>query len=75
MGAIYDKLKSNNHQGCQAILIYPRIRLANNQAQRLTHYVKCLHDLGMPLLTVGLQTGAVPQNWKTRPKIMETKRK
>lgn len=71
MGAIYDKIKSQNTPlGCQAILIYPRIRLANNQAQRLTHYVKCLHDLGMPLLTVGLQTGTVPKDWK---KIYENK--
>ena len=66
MGAMVDHLKAKHTQeklGCSAILIYPRIRLANNQAHRLTHYLQLLHNAGLPLLTIGLQTGAVPSYW------------
>ncbi len=48
--------------GVKAVLVYPRIRLLCNQAQRLAHYLSALppHQ-GRPLLTIGLQTGAVPK--------------
>jgi hypothetical protein len=47
-------------KGVKATLVYPRIRLLCNQAQRLTHYLSLLppHQ-GGPLLTIGLQTGEV----------------
>jgi ATP-dependent helicase YprA (DUF1998 family) len=48
--------------GVRAILAYPRIRLAANQAQRLSGYLAALaKEPGMPTLTLGLQVGAVPQ--------------
>lgn len=50
--------------GVRAILAYPRIRLAANQAQRLAEYLAaCAETAGLPLLTLGLQVGAVPQNF------------
>jgi hypothetical protein len=49
--------------GVRAILAYPRIRLAANQAQRLSGYLAALaHEPAMPTLTLGLQVGAVPQS-------------
>lgn len=47
--------------GTRAVIAYPRVRLAANQAQRLARYLSALADVpGMPLLTLGLQVGAVP---------------
>lgn len=52
--------------GTRAILTYPRIRLATNQAQRLTHYLEALaREPGMPTLTLGLQLGQVPETFGT----------
>jgi len=51
-------------KGVRAILAYPRIRLAANQAQRLAEYLAaCAETPGLPLLTLGLQVGAVPQSF------------
>mgnify|MGYP005737949353 CR=1 FL=1 len=51
--------------GVRAVLVYPRIRLAANQAQRLTGYLAALSEKeGMPLVTIGLQNGDVPSEWK-----------
>src|SRR5207244_3708139 len=48
--------------GVKAVLVYPRIRLVCNQAQRLAHYLSMLPaHKGRPLLTIGLQTGDVPK--------------
>ena len=50
-------------RGTKVVLAYPRIRLATNQAQRLVHYLAACAKLdGGPPLTVGLQTGQVPQS-------------
>ncbi|MDC9824818.1 AAA domain-containing protein [Devosia sp. ZB163] len=49
-------------QGVRAILTYPRIRLAANQAQRLAGYLAALsRQGGMPTVTLGLQVGQVPE--------------
>lgn len=48
-------------RGVRAILVYPRIRLAANQAQRLAGYLAALAAVeGMPTLTLGLQNAQVP---------------
>lgn len=48
--------------GVRAILAYPRIRLATNQAQRLAGYLAALaQEPGMPTVTLGLQVGQVPE--------------
>ena len=58
-GAAYDRL--NGHQGTRAVLVYPRVRLAANQAQRIAGYLAALADVeGMPALTLGLQNWQVP---------------
>src|SRR5207245_7424645 len=47
-------------KGVKSILVYPRIRLMCNQAQRIAHYLSALpKHKGGPLLTIGLQTGEV----------------
>ena len=49
--------------GVRAILAYPRIRLATNQAQRLARYLAALaRRPDMPTVTLGLQIGTVPNN-------------
>lgn len=60
-------------RGVRAILAYPRVRLAANQAQRLAKYLAALAmEPGMPTITLGLQVGAVPetfdrlQEWETK---------
>ncbi|UUL82536.1 AAA domain-containing protein [Sphingomonas qomolangmaensis] len=51
-------------QGTRAVIAYPRVRLAANQAQRLTKYLAALNAIdGMPLLTIGLQVAAVPRRF------------
>jgi hypothetical protein len=48
-------------RGVRAIMTYPRIRLATNQAQRLAGYLSALsRQPGMPTLTLGLQVSQVP---------------
>ncbi|MGB3929685.1 MAG: DEAD/DEAH box helicase, partial [Sphingobium sp.] len=50
--------------GTRAVIAYPRVRLAANQAQRLTKYLAALRQIdGMPLLTIGLQVAAVPRRF------------
>jgi hypothetical protein len=59
-GAAIDRLRGR--RGVKALLVYPRIRLAYNQAQRLTRYLAMLAGRpGVPLLTIGLQTRDVPR--------------
>jgi hypothetical protein len=61
-GATLDLLRSIG--GTRAILVYPRVRLAANQAQRLARYLAALRRIdGAPPLTLGLQNGAVPEAW------------
>ena len=51
--------------GVRAILTYPRIRLATNQAQRLARYLSAFaREPGMPTLTLGLQVGQVPETFE-----------
>ncbi len=51
-------------EGARAVLVYPRIRLAVNQAARLVRYAKLFSDeLRDILVTVGLQCGDVPRSW------------
>jgi hypothetical protein len=62
-GATLDMLRSIG--GTRAILVYPRVRLAANQAQRLARYLAALGKVdGAPRLTLGLQNGAVPESWQ-----------
>jgi hypothetical protein len=62
-GATLDLLRSV--AGTRAILVYPRVRLAANQAQRLARYLASLRKIdGAPPLTLGLQNGAVPEAWQ-----------
>jgi hypothetical protein len=54
VGAATDALRGV--RGSRAVLVYPRIRLAANQAQRIAGYLAALARVpGMPLLTLGLQ--------------------
>jgi hypothetical protein len=51
-------------EGARAVLVYPRIRLAVNQAARLVRYAKLFSDeLRDVFVTVGLQCGDVPRSW------------
>lgn len=61
-GAVADRLAGS--EGTRSILVYPRVRLAANQAQRLARYLAALSGLkGAPVVTLGLQNAAVPENW------------
>jgi hypothetical protein len=60
-GTAYDVLKG--HKGTRVVLVYPRVRLASNQAQRFAGYLAALAQIeGMPTLTLGLQNFQVPGN-------------
>lgn len=62
-GALGDRL--NGITGARAILAYPRIRLAANQAQRLAGYLAaCASVAHLPLLTLGLQVSDVPDSFE-----------
>lgn len=51
-------------KGARAILAYPRIRLATNQAQRLVGYLAALaRQPEMPVVTIGLQFTQVPERF------------
>jgi hypothetical protein len=64
-GALYDRLAGIS--GTRTILVYPRVRLAGNQAQRLARYLAALAPIdGAPPLTLGLQNGTVPSTWAHR---------
>jgi hypothetical protein len=61
-GALADRLSGVG--GTRAILAYPRIRLAANQAQRLATYLAASAAVpGLPLLTLGLQVKDVPDSF------------
>lgn len=61
-GALGDALEGI--VGVRAILAYPRIRLATNQAQRLAGYLAASASIpNMPLLTLGLQVSDVPDSF------------
>lgn len=58
-GAAYDEMKGI--RGTRSVLVYPRVRLAANQAQRLAGYLAAFSRVdGMPTLTLGLQNFQVP---------------
>jgi hypothetical protein len=61
VGSAIDRLRGV--RGSRAVLVYPRIRLAVNQAARLVRYAQALGDeLGIRI-TVGLQTRDVLEQW------------
>ncbi|MHA3790030.1 DEAD/DEAH box helicase [Rhizorhabdus wittichii] len=63
-GALGDALEGI--VGVRAILAYPRIRLAANQAQRLAAYLAASASVpNLPLLTLGLQVSDVPDSFET----------
>lgn len=62
-GALADRI--DGIEGTRAILAYPRIRLATNQAQRLVGYLAACENNDLPLLTLGIQVGDVPQSFTT----------
>ena len=49
--------------GTRAILVYPRIRLSANQAQRMAGYLAALTEFGFPPLSLGIQNGQVPSRF------------
>jgi ATP-dependent helicase YprA (DUF1998 family) len=58
-GAAWDHLRGV--RGARALLVYPRIRLAHNQAQRLANYLAHFWAVsGAPHLTLGVQASGVP---------------
>lgn len=62
-GALGDALEGI--VGVRAILAYPRIRLAANQAQRLAAYLAASASVpNLPLLTLGLQVSDVPDSFE-----------
>ena len=61
--AAYDKFIGVH--GTRAVLVYPRVRLAANQAQRITGYLATLaQGEAMPLLTLGIQNWQVPTSFE-----------
>ncbi len=63
VAAMADRL--DGIQGTRAILAYPRVRLAANQAQRLAGYLaSCATDDRLPTVTLGLQVADVPQTFE-----------
>lgn len=63
VGAAADRLRGI--AGVRALMAYPRIRLAANQAQRLAGYLAALaRQPGMPTLTLGLQFTQVPTAYR-----------
>ncbi|WP_342657223.1 AAA domain-containing protein [Sphingomonas sp. NY01] len=63
VGALGDAL--DGIAGVRAILAYPRIRLAANQAQRLAGYLAASASIpNLPLLTLGLQVSDVPDSFE-----------
>lgn len=51
-------------KGTRAVLIYPRIRLMENQAQRLVEYLSDFSKNVGVQLTLGIQTGLVPESFE-----------
>lgn len=61
VGAAVDRMQGI--KGPRAIFVYPRVRLAANQAQRFAGYAQALSAIeGMPMITVGLQSSPVPSS-------------
>jgi hypothetical protein len=61
-GALGDALEGTS--GVRAILAYPRVRLAANQAQRLASYLAATAIVSdLPPLTLGLQVADVPDKF------------
>lgn len=61
--ALVEKIQGAN--GCRAIVTYPRIRLATNQAQRLVGYLATIADeKNGALLTIGIQSGEIPRKFE-----------
>lgn len=55
-----------NTHGTLAVLVYPRVRLATNQAARLVGYLAAFSKLeGLPLITIGLQNKSVPSRFSS----------
>lgn len=62
-GALADRLSGIG--GTRAVLAYPRVRLAANQAQRLAGYLAATASVpNMPLLSLGLQVSDVPDTFE-----------
>jgi ATP-dependent helicase YprA (DUF1998 family) len=62
-GAACDVL--NGTQGTRAVLVYPRIRLSANQAQRIANYLAVLGQIpGMPMMSLGIQNKDVPERFE-----------
>lgn len=62
-GALGDALEGI--KGTRAVLAYPRVRLAANQAQRLAAYLAAAASVPqLPLLTLGLQVKDVPDDFE-----------
>lgn len=62
-GALADRIDGVG--GTRALLAYPRIRLAANQAQRLAGYLAaCAAVPGLPLVTLGIQVKDVPDRFE-----------
>lgn len=63
VGALGDALEGI--KGTRAVLAYPRVRLAANQAQRLAAYLAAAASVPqLPLLTLGLQVKDVPDDFE-----------
>lgn len=63
-GAACDEL--NGVKGTRAVLVYPRIRLSANQAQRIANYLAILGQRpGMPTLSLGIQNKDVPERFES----------
>ena len=61
-GTLLDRMRGIS--GTRSVFVYPRVRLAANQAQRLAGYLAALATVDdAALLTLGLQNGSVPENW------------
>jgi len=62
-GAAWDALEGRG--GTRSILVYPRVRLAANQAQRLAGLLAALgQNEELPLLTLGMQNYQVPTTYQ-----------
>lgn len=57
-GALQDAMAGI--RGVKIILVYPRVRLAANQVERLTHYLAELAERVETPLSIGIQTGETP---------------
>ena len=57
LGALSDL--AEGIQGTRALLMYPRVKLAQNQAQRLCSYLSKAPEIAGARLSLGVQTGAV----------------